>query len=146
AGAMSARASSLCRLRPPRRRAGRPGRGLIFAQHSMTQLLVILIVIAVVALYLRTQVRRVTIFEFERGMLYVRGRFQKVLEPGQYSIWSTARAITKLGWRPRLASVPGQEALTADGIAVKVSLVAQYRIVDPVVSINQQANYESALY
>lgn len=54
--------------------------------------------------------------------------------------------VTKLDVRLRVAAVPGQEVLTADGIAVKVSVVAQYQVTDPVAAINGQVNYETALY
>jgi regulator of protease activity HflC (stomatin/prohibitin superfamily) len=42
--------------------------------------------------------------------------------------------------------VAGQEVLTADGIAVKLSLVAQFRIADPALAVNAQMSYESALH
>ena len=112
----------------------------------MTQLLVVIVALAIVGLYIRARLRKVTVFEFERGLLYVGGKFRSLLEPGQYWIWDPSRAVTKVDVRPRIAAVPGQEVLTADGIAVKVSLVAQYRVADPVIAINAQANYESGLY
>jgi regulator of protease activity HflC (stomatin/prohibitin superfamily) len=112
----------------------------------MTQLLVTLLVLAIVGLFVRARLRKVTIFEFERGLLYTAGKFRTLLEPGQYWIWTPTRSVTKVDVRPRIASVPGQEVLTSDGIAVKVSLVAQYHVADPVMAINAQANYESGLY
>ena len=112
----------------------------------MTQLLVVVLAAAIIALYLRTRLRNVTVFEFERGLLYVGGKFRSLLEPGQYWIWTPSRTVSKVDVRPRITAVPGQEVLTADGIAVKVSLVAQYRVVDPMIAINAQANYESSLY
>lgn len=112
----------------------------------MTQLLLVILALAIIGLYVRTQLRKVTVFEFERGLLYVAGKFRSLLEPGQYWIWMPSRTVSKVDVRPRIAAVPGQEVLTADGIAVKVSLVAQYRVADPVVAINAQANYESGLY
>jgi regulator of protease activity HflC (stomatin/prohibitin superfamily) len=112
----------------------------------MTQTLIGLLVLAIAGLFIRARLRKVTVFEFERGLLYVAGRFRALLDPGQYWLWTPSRTVTKVDVRPRIATVPGQEVLTADGIAVKVSLVAQYRIADPVVAINAQANCETALY
>jgi regulator of protease activity HflC (stomatin/prohibitin superfamily) len=112
----------------------------------MTQLLIALLVLAIAALYVRARLRKVTIFEYERGLLYVGCRFRSLLEPGQYWIWVPSRTVTKVDVRPRIVAVPGQEVLTADGIAVKVSLVAQYRVADAVTAVNAQASYESALY
>jgi regulator of protease activity HflC (stomatin/prohibitin superfamily) len=112
----------------------------------MAPLVVSLLLLAVVGLYIRARLQRTTVFEYERGLLYVRGRFRSLLDPGQYWIWTPSRTVTKVDARSRIAAVPGQEVLTADGIAVKVSLVAQYRVNDPVVAINGQANYETALH
>ena len=113
----------------------------------MTQLVVLLVVVvAATALILASRIRTVTVFEYERGLLYVHGRFQSVVEPGRYRLWTSARTITRIDVRPRVVAVPGQEVLTADGIAVKASVVAQCQIVDPVVAINQQANWEGALH
>lgn len=112
----------------------------------MELFVVSLLVLAIAGLYVRARLRRTTVFEYERGLLYVGGRFRSLLDPGQYWIWTPSRTVTKVDARPRIAAVPGQEVLTADGIAVKVSLVAQYRVSDPVVAINGQENYEAALH
>lgn len=112
----------------------------------MTQTLVVLLVLAIAGLFVRARLRRVTVFEYERALLYASGKFRSLLDPGQYWIWTPTRMVSKVDVRPRIVSVPGQEVLTADGIAVKVSLVAQYRVADPVVAVNAQANYETALY
>jgi regulator of protease activity HflC (stomatin/prohibitin superfamily) len=112
----------------------------------MTNTLIALLVAAIGALYVRARLRKVTVFEYERGLLYAAGKFRGVLEPGEYRLWTPSRTVVKVDVRPRIAAVPGQEVLTADGIAVKVSLVAQYRIADPVTAVNAQASYESALY
>jgi regulator of protease activity HflC (stomatin/prohibitin superfamily) len=112
----------------------------------MTQLIIIALALAIAALYVRARFRKITIFEYERGLLYVGGKFRSLLEAGEYWLWMPSRTVTKVDVRPRIAAVPGQEVLTADGIAVKVSLVAQYRVADPILAINAQANYESSLY
>jgi len=112
----------------------------------MTQTLIALLAVAIAALYVRARLRKITVFEYERGLLYAAGKFRQLLEPGEYWLWTPSRTLVKVDVRPRIAAVPGQEILTADGIAVKVSLVAQYLIADPVVAVNGQASYESALY
>jgi regulator of protease activity HflC (stomatin/prohibitin superfamily) len=97
-------------------------------------------------LFIASRLRRTTILEYERGLLYDGGRFHSALAPGQYWIWSPTRSVTKVDVRQRISTVAGQEVLTADGIAVKVSLVAQYHIADPALAINAQTSYESALH
>jgi len=90
---------------------------------------------------------RVTIFEYERGLKYLRGRFKQVLPPGQYWVWPLGHTlIRKVDIRPQYVSVPGQAVLTADGVGLKVSLTAVYEISDPATAINQVSNYYQALY
>ena len=90
---------------------------------------------------------RVTIFEYERGLKYVKGRFKKVLLPGQYWVWPLGSTkIRKVDIRPQYVSVPGQTVLTADGVGLKISLTAVYEISDPATAINQVSDYHQALY
>ena len=89
----------------------------------------------------------ITIFEYERGLKYVKGRFKKVLPPGRYWVWLLGNTtIRKVDIRPQYVSVPGQAVLTADGVGLKVSLMAVYEINDPATAINQVSNYQQALY
>ena len=48
--------------------------------------------------------------------------------------------------RPRFATVSGQEVLSADGVALKLSVAAKYEIVDPALAVNSAQDYQSALY
>jgi len=90
---------------------------------------------------------RVTIFEYQRGLKYVKGRFKQVLPPGQYWVWLFgSTVIRKVDIRPQYVSVPGQAVLTADGVGLKISLTAVYEISDPAVAINQVSDYHQALY
>jgi regulator of protease activity HflC (stomatin/prohibitin superfamily) len=89
---------------------------------------------------------RVTVFEYERGLRYRRGRFIGVLPPGAHWVARRGGAITRVDVRPQVVTVPGQELLTSDGIGVKVSLVANVEVVDAAKAINQVQNYTAALY
>ncbi|MEM9809451.1 MAG: slipin family protein [Cyanobacteria bacterium P01_D01_bin.56] len=90
---------------------------------------------------------RITVFEYERGLKYVKGRFKQVLGPGQYWLFAFgSTTIRKVDMRPQYLSVPGQAVLTADGVGLKVSLTAVYEINDPARSINQVADYRQGLY
>ena len=105
-----------------------------------------LIVILIASTMIERNFPRVTVLEFERGLHYLRGRFTRVLGPGQYRMWSAASTVRKVDVRPKIISVGGQEVLSADGIAIKVSVAVRYRIVDPALAVNGVENYEVALY
>ncbi|MEM9976063.1 MAG: slipin family protein [Cyanobacteria bacterium P01_D01_bin.2] len=90
---------------------------------------------------------RITVFEYERGLKYIKGRFKQVLGPGQYWLWALgSTTIRKVDMRSQYLSVPGQAMLTADGVGIKVSLMAVYTISDPVLAINQVSDYRQGLY
>ena len=90
---------------------------------------------------------RITVFEYERGLKYVKGRFKQVIGPGQYWLWAFgSTTIRKVDMRPQYLSVPGQAVLTADGVGLKISLTAVYEISDPAMAINQVADYRQGLY
>ena len=74
---------------------------------------------------------RVIVFENEAGLKYHNGRLVAVLGPGRYGTWPASVMITRLDLREFSSVVPGQEMLTADQMSVRVSVVAAYRIADP---------------
>jgi regulator of protease activity HflC (stomatin/prohibitin superfamily) len=89
----------------------------------------------------------ITVFEYERGLKYVAGRFKAVLPPGRYwRGWWSKTTILKVDIRPQYVAVPGQAILTADGVGVKISLTAVYEIADPAQAINGVSSYYQALY
>jgi regulator of protease activity HflC (stomatin/prohibitin superfamily) len=89
---------------------------------------------------------RVTVLEFQRALKYRRGKFVGLLEPGQYWIYRRTTQLTKLDIRPRFISVPGQEVLSADGVTLRVSLAAEFRIADPAVAVNEVDDFQAALH
>lgn len=114
----------------------------------MTAILFALSLIAalVAVVLVRASLRRLTVFEYERGLRYVRGRFVGVMDPGQYWTWTFTTAVRKIDMRARIVPVAGQEVLSADGVAIKVSLIATYRVTDPALAVNSVETYEGALY
>jgi regulator of protease activity HflC (stomatin/prohibitin superfamily) len=91
--------------------------------------------------------KEITIFDYERGLLYEDGRFVRLLGAGKYRYWAWENIlITPVSTRLMSEVVNGQEILTSDKIGVRVSLVAVYQIADPVVAINQVENYSEQLY
>lgn len=94
----------------------------------------------------RLLVVRRTVFEFERGLLYRGGRFRRVLEPGLYWYSPLFTTIRSVDVRARFATVSGQEVLSSDSIALKVSLAAEYRVAEPARAVNEVLDFEQALY
>jgi regulator of protease activity HflC (stomatin/prohibitin superfamily) len=100
----------------------------------------------VLVLVLRGQVISTTIFEYERGLRFSRGKFHGELGPGLYRYLKTYTAIRKLDVRPVQLPVNGQEVLTRDGVAVKISLSATYQVLDARKAVFSAENHVTALY
>src|SRR5262249_22303924 len=91
--------------------------------------------------------RQIQIQEYERGLLYQKGRFIKVLEPGQYSLWPWQyRRVECVDVRETSQTVEGQEILTSDKIGVRVTLIAQYKVAEPVLAKHAVESYTNQLY
>ncbi|MBA2718453.1 MAG: slipin family protein [Chloroflexi bacterium] len=112
----------------------------------MEVVVVLLLVGLIAALVLRPLVAVVTVHDYQRGLRYRQGRFAGLVEPGTHVTLKPVTEIHVLDGRPTSITVPGQEILTADGVALKVSLTARYVVADPVAAITADQNYVAALY
>jgi regulator of protease activity HflC (stomatin/prohibitin superfamily) len=110
------------------------------------EFLIIVVLFTALMLGLRRNIKRIVVFEYERGILYVNGVLRRVLGPGAHWYVASRSSVTKLDLRPRFASLSGQEVLSADNVGLKLSLVAQYRIADPIKAAHASTSYEAALY
>jgi len=89
---------------------------------------------------------RTTIFEYERGLRFSRGRFTRVLDPGVYWSLPALVRIQRVDVRPTRAVVAGQEVLSADGVAVKGSVMATYQVVEPQKAVLASDDFRAAVY
>lgn len=113
----------------------------------MTTTLVIVALVALIIVFvLRANLQSVTIFQYERGLRFDSGKFVGVADPGKYWLWVGRGHIRKVDTRLRVVSVAGQEVLSADGVALKVSVLGTFRIVDPARAVLELENSEAALH
>jgi regulator of protease activity HflC (stomatin/prohibitin superfamily) len=89
----------------------------------------------------------VTVREYERGLFYEEGRFVQVLSPGRYVHWRWEhRHIDIVDTREVSHTIEGQEILTSDKIGVRVTLIAQFKVVDPIAARHAVSDYLGQLY
>jgi regulator of protease activity HflC (stomatin/prohibitin superfamily) len=108
--------------------------------------LILLLVVVVAAIVLRPLVRVVTVYDYQRGLRYRMGRFSGLVDAGPRLSFRGFNEIRLIDARPTTLTVPGQEILTADGVALKVSLTAHYVIADPVAAVTGDQDFIRALY
>jgi len=80
-----------------------------------------------------TVITEAVVENHEAGLLYVEGRLTERLAPGRHAFWVAGRKIEvkRLDLRPQAVEITAQEMLTKDRIALRVTLTAFRRIVDP---------------
>jgi regulator of protease activity HflC (stomatin/prohibitin superfamily) len=95
-----------------------------------------------------TYVSETVIENHEAGLLYVEGRFVERLAPGRHAYWSVDRKVEvkRLDLRPQAVEITAQEMLTKDRIALRVTLTAFRRIVDPERAVGAVVDVDAWLY
>jgi regulator of protease activity HflC (stomatin/prohibitin superfamily) len=93
---------------------------------------------------IETQVR-----QFEKGLKYVQGRFEGLLEPGRHAFWNHpgARvAVTVMDTRVQQLKIEGQELMTRDKVTLRLTLTAEYAPADAATTVHAVADVKDALY
>ena len=108
----------------------------------------LLLILFVLAIWLKNKLfTTITIYDYQKGLKYSRGKFIRILGTGYYWCFRPFTAVHIIDIRPKLVSVPGQEVLSSDGVTLKVSVSAQYDMVDIEKAVKNIANpYEEALH
>ncbi len=84
----------------------------------------------------------------ERGVLFIDGKADRVLEPGDYYFWKNAKSVvvSKVDMRQQGMEVTGQEILTRDKTPLRINFSALYRVVDIDKAVLENKDYEKQLY
>jgi regulator of protease activity HflC (stomatin/prohibitin superfamily) len=99
---------------------------------------VVLLVIAL--LFVMFRVLR----EYERGVVFMLGRFYKIKGPGLIIIIPVLQQMVKVDLRTIVMDVPTQDVISRDNVSVQVNAVIYFRVVDPERAINQVENFLEA--
>ena len=68
--------------------------------------------------------------EYERGVVFLLGRFYKVKGPGLIIIVPFIQQMVRVGLRTIVLDVPTQDVISRDNVSVKVNAVLYFRVVD----------------
>ena len=78
--------------------------------------------------------------EYERGVVFLLGRFQRVKGPGIIIVVPVIQQMVRTDLRVITMDVPTQDVISRDNVSVKVNAVVYFRIIDPEKAIIQVAN------
>ena len=83
--------------------------------------------------------------EYERGVVFMLGRFWKVKGPGLIILIPFIQQMVKVDLRTIVMDVPSQDVISLDNVSVKVNAVVYFRVVEPDKAIIQVENYYEAI-
>src|SRR5690349_11370820 len=100
----------------------------------------IFIVVLIILLFSAIRILR----EYERGVVFMLGRFYKVKGPGIVLVIPAIQQMVRVDLRTVVMDVPSQDVISRDNVSVKVNAVVYFRVIDPDKAIIQVANYYEA--
>jgi regulator of protease activity HflC (stomatin/prohibitin superfamily) len=69
--------------------------------------------------------------QYERGVLFVLGKFGSVRGPGLTFVFSPIQTMTRVSLRTVTMQIPSQKIITKDNVSIDIAAVAYYHISDP---------------
>jgi len=100
------------------------------------------VVVAILLVLVATSIR--ILREYERGVVFMLGRFWKVKGPGLVLLIPVVQQMVRVGLRTVVLDVPPQDVITRDNVSVKVNAVVYFRVVDPEKAIIQVERFLDA--
>lgn len=82
--------------------------------------------------------------EYERGVIFLLGRFWKVKGPGLIIVIPIIQQIVRVDLRTRVLDVPEQDVISRDNVSVKVNAVVYFRVIDSQKAIIQVEDFMAA--
>jgi regulator of protease activity HflC (stomatin/prohibitin superfamily) len=82
--------------------------------------------------------------EYERGVVFMLGRYWKVKGPGLVMVLPLVQQMVRVDLRTIVMDVPSQDVISRDNVSVKVNAVLYFRVLDPQKAIIQVANFYEA--
>jgi regulator of protease activity HflC (stomatin/prohibitin superfamily) len=82
--------------------------------------------------------------EYERGVVFMLGRFYKVKGPGLIILIPLLQQMVRVDLRTVVMDVPTQDVISRDNVSVQVNAVIYFRVVDPERAIIMVENFLEA--
>lgn len=102
----------------------------------------LLIPIVAIVLILASAIR--ILREYERGVVFLLGRFQRIKGPGIIIIIPVIQTMVRVDLRTRVFDIPPQDVISYDNVSVRVNAVVYYRVIDPEKAVIQVEDFAMA--
>ncbi|MBS0352155.1 MAG: slipin family protein [Proteobacteria bacterium] len=107
---------------------------------GLNVIIYILIALVIILLFIAVNVLR----EYERGVIFLLGRFWKVKGPGLILVIPIVQQMVRVQLRTVVMDVATQDIISRDNVSVKVNAVIYFRVVDPAKCIIQVEDFHEA--
>ncbi len=107
---------------------------------QLVSLIAIIIAAAVLIIVSSFRILR----EYERGVVFMLGRFWRVKGPGLIIVLPVIQSMVKVDLRTIVMDIPPQDVISRDNVSVKVNAVLYFRVIDPERAIIQVENFYAA--
>lgn len=101
------------------------------------------IVIALIVLFFASAIR--ILREYERGVIFMLGRFTKVKGPGIIIVIPFIQQMERVDLRTVVMDVPSQDVISRDNVSVHVNAVVYFRVIEPDKAIIQVEDFHEAI-
>ena len=109
----------------------------MFGFETFGGVILLLVIVLLVAMF---RVLR----EYERGVIFMLGRFYKVKGPGLIIVIPVLQQMVRVDLRTIVMDVPTQDVISRDNVSVQVNAVIYFRVLDPEKAIIQVENFLEA--
>lgn len=99
-------------------------------------------IIVLVVLFFASAIR--ILREYERGVIFLLGRFWRVKGPGFIIVIPLIQQMVRVDLRTIVMDVPTQDVISRDNVSVEVNAVVYFRVIEPDRAIIQVENFFEA--
>ena len=105
--------------------------------------MVIVFIVLIVIIILLSSIKQIS--EYERGIKFTCGKFDKIMEPGWRLVLPIFQFYKKIDIRTKVIDVPEQEVITKDNVSLKINAVIYYNIFDAAKALLAVENFHYAV-
>ncbi len=116
-----------------------PNGGIVGGVFPRSMLFILPAIVIIILAFIRQ------VNQYERGVIFTRGKFSGVRNPGWSLIVPVFQRMVKVDIRVHAADVPDQEAITRDNIPVRINAVIYFKVVDAAKSVIEVEHVEHAV-
>ena len=103
----------------------------------------IITIIIVIICVLLSSIKQIN--QYERGLLFTKGKYTRILEPGWKIVLPIFQNYRKVDIRTKAVDVPEQETITKDNVSIRINAVIYYKIFDAAKAICEVENFYYAV-